>query len=258
MVLTVDVGNTNIVLGGFEGDDLRFVSRMHTNKYRMMDEYAISFRSILEFNGYTTDRFDGAIISSVVPPLLPTLKMAAGKLFGCRVLTVSPGTKTGLNIKIDNPGETGADLVCDCVGALTRYPMPCIIVDLGTATKFLVMDREGSLLGGPIMPGVGISLDALSRSTAQLPHIEFEKVSRVIGTNSVDCMRSGILYGTASMIDGMISRIEEELGEKTTVVITGGLSQSIAEYCRSKLHYDENLLLYGLKEIYNKNTKARV
>ncbi len=255
MVLTVDVGNTNIVLGGFEDDELFFVSRMQTNKYKMPDEYAIEFRSILDINGYSAKTFDGAIISSVVPPLLPTLKTAVAKLFGCRVLTVSPGTKTGLNIRIDNPAETGADLVCACVGALVRYPMPCIIVDLGTATKFLAMDEKGNFLGGPIMPGVNISLDALSQRTAQLPHIEFDGIDHVIGTNSIDSMRAGVLYGTASMIDGMLSRIEEEIGQKATAVITGGISQGIAPYCRRDIIYDENLVLYGLKEIYNKNQR---
>lgn len=258
MVLTVDVGNTNIVLGGFEGEELLLVSRMQTNKYKMMDEYAIEFKAILEFNGYSPQLFDGAIISSVVPPLLPTLKRAVAKLLGCRVLTVSPGTKTGLNICIDNPAETGADLVCGCVGAIRRYPLPCIVVDLGTATKFLVIDRDGNFLGGPILPGVNISLDALSRNTAQLPHIEFDQIDHVIGTNSIDCMRAGILYGTASMVDGMIGRIEEELGEPVTAVMTGGIAQGIVPYCKKEIVFDENLVLYGLKEIYNRNAKPPV
>lgn len=258
MVLTVDVGNTNIVLGGFEGEDLKFVSRMKTDKYKMQDEYAIEFKAILEFNGYVPGMFDGAIISSVVPPLQPTLKRAIAKLLGCRVLTVSPGTKTGLNIRIDNPAETGADLVCGCVGAIKRYPLPCVVVDLGTASKFLVIDQAGNFLGGPILPGVSISLDALSRNTAQLPHIEFHPIDHVIGTNSIDCMRAGILFGTASMVDGMVDRIEEELGERVTVVMTGGVAQGIAPYCRREINFDENLLLYGLKEIFNRNMKQRV
>lgn len=257
MVLTVDVGNTNIVLGGFEDGELFFVSRMKTDKEKMPDEYAIALKSILEINGYHATPFSGAIISSVVPPLLPALKAAVGKLLGCRVLTVSPGTKTGLNILIDNPAETGADLVCGCVGALARYPMPCIIVDLGTATKFLVLDEKGNFRGGPIMPGVNISLDALSKRTAQLPHIEFGGIDHIIGTNSIDCMRSGIVYGTASMVDGVVDRIEAELGQKVTVVMTGGIAKGIQPYCKREIIYDENLLLYGLQEIYNKNVKPR-
>lgn len=257
MVLTVDVGNTNIVLGGFEGEELKFVSRIQTNQYKMADEYAIEFQSLLRFHGYTPEQFDGTILSSVVPPLQPTLKMAFERLFHHRVLTVSPGTKTGLNIRINNPAETGADLVCGCVGALRRYSMPCIVVDLGTATKFLVMDEKGDFLGGPVLPGVSISLDALSAKTAQLPHIELEEIDHIIGTNSIDCMRAGILYGTASMVDGMIERIEQELSQKTTVVMTGGISKRILPFCKKEILYDENLLLYGLKDIYNRNTRVR-
>lgn len=255
MVLTIDVGNTNIVLGGFEGDELSFVSRMQTDKYKMADEYAVQIKSLLEFYGHTPQMFDGVILSCVVPPLLRTLKTACASLFSCRLLVVSPGTKTGLNIRIDNPAETGADLVCGAVGAIRRYPMPCIVVDLGTATKFLVLDREGSFRGGPIMAGVNISLDALSQRAALLPHIEFDQIDHVIGTNSIDSMKAGVLYGTAAMVDGMVERIEEELGETATVVMTGGISRGIVPYCRRKIVYDENLVLYGLIEIYKRNTK---
>lgn len=257
MVLTVDIGNTNIVLGGFEGEELFFVSRIRTEREKMPDEYAVTLKSLLEINGYETTPFTGAMLSSVVPPLLPAMKEAVAKLLGCRVLTVSPGTKTGLNILIDNPAETGADLVCACVGALSRYPMPCIIVDLGTATKFLVMDEKGNFLGGPIMPGVNISLDALSKRTAQLPHIELGGIDHVIGTNSIDCMRSGIVYGTASMVDGVLDRIETELGQKAAIVMTGGIGKGIQPYCKREIAYDEHLLLYGLREIYEKNQKPR-
>lgn len=257
MILAVDVGNTNIVLGGFEKDELLFVSRIRTDKYKMTDEYAVEFQAILEFYGYSPRMFDGAILSSVVPPLQPALKSALSRLFHCRVLLVSPGTKTGLNIKIDDPAILGADLVCGAVGAIKRYPMPCIIIDLGTATKFSVLDQNGCFLGGPILPGVGISLDALSHNTAQLPHIEFDQIDHVIGTNSIDSMRAGVLYGTASMIDGMISRIEAEIGTPATAVMTGGLSKSIFPYCKRDIVYDENLLLYGLKEIYDKNVKPK-
>ena len=140
---------------------------------------------------------------------------------------------------------------------MVRYKMPCIIVDLGTATKFSVLDKDSYFLGVSILPGVNISLDALSRSTAQLPHIEFENAYNVIGTNSIDSMRSGIVFGTASMIDGMIERLNEELGEKATVIVTGGIAQNIVSHCKSEIILDENLLLYGLNDIYNKNTKAK-
>ncbi|WMJ22087.1 type III pantothenate kinase [Paludicola sp. MB14-C6] len=257
MVLTVDVGNTNIVLGGFEDDKLLFVTRLCTDKYKMPDEYAISFKGVIEFHGYSVDKFDGAIISSVVPPLLPTLKKAISSLLGCKVFTVSPGTKTGLNIRIDNPGILGADLVCSAVAAMNRYKMPCIIVDLGTATKFSVLDKDKFFLGVSIMPGVNISLDALSKNTAQLPHIEFENAHTVIGTNSIDSMRSGIVFGTASMIDGMIERLNAEIGQEATVVVTGGIAENIVPHCKSKINTNPNLVLYGLLDIYYKNTKTK-
>ena len=257
MVLTVDVGNTNIVFGGFEGDTLRFTSRIRTDKYQMLDEYAVKFLELIRFYGFQPSDFDGAIISSVVPPLIPVLKSAIAQILPVRVLVVSPGIKTGLNIKLDDPAIMGADLVCGAVGALVRYPTPCIIADLGTATKLLVLGEDGSFLGGTIMPGVNISLDALSKNTALLPHIEFGKVERVIGTNTIDCMLSGVLFGTASMIDGMVDRIEEELGQKASVVMTGGIAKSIAPYCRRQYAFDENLLLYGLIELYRRNTRKK-
>ena len=257
MVLTVDIGNTNIVLGGFEDDELKFVARVYTNKEKTDDEYAVLFNSIIRLKGYKPDIINGAIISSVVPPVFQAIKNAVSKLCGCKVLSVSPGTKTGLNIKIDDPAILGADMVSSAVGAIGRYCMPCIIVDLGTATKFSVLDKDANFLGGPIMPGVSISLDALSKRTAQLPHIEFDKIDHVIGTNSIDSMRSGILYGTASMVDGMIERIEAEIGQKATVVMTGGISKAIAPYCKAKMEFDENIVLYGLNSIYKKNVRSR-
>lgn len=257
MVLTVDIGNTNIVLGGFSGDELYFVSRVYTNKEKTEDEYAALFDSIIKLKGYKPEMISGAIISSVVPPVFQAIKNAITQLCGCKVLSVSPGTKTGLNIKIDDPAILGADMVSSAVGALGRYTMPCIIVDLGTATKFSVLDESGNFLGGPIMPGVNISLDALSKRTAQLPHIEFDKVDHVIGTNSIDSMRAGILYGTASMVDGMIERIVKEIGKKATVVMTGGISKAIAPYCKAEIVYDENIILYGLNNIYKKNVKPK-
>lgn len=257
MVLTVDVGNTNIVLGGFEKEELKFVFRLQTNKDKMADEYAIQFKSLLDFNGYSPTQFDGAIISSVVPPLLPTLKTAIRQVFNCRVLTVSPGIKTGLKIDTDNPGILGADLVCGAVGAIARHKMPCVIIDLGTATKFSVLDANANFLGVSILPGINISLDALSKRTAQLPHIEFAGADHVIGTNTPDSMLSGVVFGNASMIDGMVERISEEMGASINAIITGGLSVHIIPHCKTPLIVDENLLLYGLLEIYKRNTKTK-
>lgn len=255
MVLMIDAGNTNIVLGGYDNDELVFVSRIQTNKNKMSDEYAIEFNSILRFYKYTPEMFDGAMISCVVPPLINSLKKAVSRLLGCRVLTVSPGTKTGINIKIENPAILGADLICGAVCAAAKYPLPCTIIDLGTATKFSVLDSDNSFLGVSIMPGVNVSLEALCQNTAQLPHIDFGEGGNVIGKNSPESMRSGIIYGTASMIDGMIERINDEIGKKTFVVATGGVAPDIIPYCKSEIAIDENMVISGLKEIYDKNTK---
>ena len=254
MVFTVDVGNTNIVLGAFENDELKFVSRVATEASKMEDQYAIEFADILKLYGYSPEQFDGAIISTVVPPLVPTLKMALKKLFKCKVFVVSAGIKTGLNIKIDDPAMLGSDLVCAAVGALAKYPMPCIIFDMGTATTISAMDKNGNFLGGSILPGVKVSLQALSNSTAQLPQINTELVgNNVIGKNSIDSMKSGIILGTASMMDGMIDKYKAVLGEEVTVIATGGLASSIVPHCTKKIILDDSLLTDGIYMIYKKN-----
>lgn len=253
MLLAVDVGNTNIVLGGFDGDDLKFVSRIQTVTSRMPDEYSITIDAALRFHGFSPDRFEGVMISCVVPPLAPLLKEAIGNLMSCRVMTVSPGSRTGLNIKIDNPAILGADLVAGAVGAIAKYPLPCVVVDLGTATKFSVIDRDGSFVGASILPGVMLSLEALSKGTATLPHIDFGGMVSVIGRNSPDSMRSGIIYGTASMIDGMLKRISQELGEDVFAVATGGIAPSIIPHCEAKIVTDETIVLNGIKLIYQRS-----
>lgn len=256
MILTVDVGNTNIVLGGFEGESLRFVARLQTNKYTMPDEYAVKLDNLIRFYGFTPSQFEGTMLSSVVPPLTATLRLAIGQLLPGRILTVSPGTKTGLDIQIDNPAVLGADLVCGAVAALHRYPLPCVVVDLGTATKFSVLDGKGRLQGVSILAGVRVSLDALCQNTAQLPHIDFSEPGPVIGKNTPDSMRSGVLYGTASMIDGMLGRIEAELGEPlASVVATGGIAESILPYCQHTMSLDPQLVLHGLRIIHEKNRR---
>ncbi len=254
MVLTVDVGNTNIVLGGYEGEKLKFTSRISTETSKTEDQYAIELSGLMKLYGFMPHHFDGVIISSVVPPLISVLKRALNKLLKCKILVVGPGIKTGLNIKIDNPAALGADLVCAAVGAIKKYGSPLIIFDLGTATTISAINEKGELIGGSIVPGVKVSLNALSSKTAQLPHIDTELDSDiVIGTNTVDCMKSGVVLGTASMIDGMVARYREYLGDNATVVVSGGLAQSIAVHCKTKLSIDSNLLLDGLYEIYKKN-----
>ena len=256
MVITVDVGNTNIVLGGYKNDKLVFTSRIATEASKMEDQYAIVFADIIKLYGYCPEDFDGAIISTVVPPLINVLKSAIKKLFKCKVIVVGPGVKTGLNIRIDNPAILGSDIVCGAVGAMLKYKPPFIIFDLGTATTITAVDKTGALLGGSIIPGVKVSLNALSAATAQLPYINTELENDVlIGGNTIDAMKSGIVLGTASMMEGMIDRYKEVLGEEAVVLATGGLAQSIAKHCRRELIIAPDLLSNGLYALYKKNAE---
>ena len=253
MLLTIDIGNTNITLGAFKDGELVFTSRLATDHRRMEDQYAIELRDILDINGAEITDFDGAIISSVVPNVTVCIKKAVYKLLGIDSLIVGPGIKTGRNIKIDNPAQLGADLVAGAVGALEAYNMPCVVIDMGTASTISVLDRNGTFLGGAIAAGVRLTLKALTENTAQLTSMPIEAPSSVIGANTVECMQSGLVYGTAAMLDGLLERIEDELGETPTVVATGGLSKQIIEHCKANIIYDENLLLEGLRAIYEKN-----
>ncbi len=253
MILVVDIGNTNIVIGAYDGDDLKFISRIMTSRERTSDEYAVLIKDVLGLYGVSSDDIEGSIISSVVPPVSKAVAPAVKRITGKEPLIVGPGIKTGLSIKIDNPAQLGADLVADAVGAAELYPKPIIIIDMGTATTVSVVGRSGQMLGGAIIPGVRTGLEALSSKAAQLPVISIEAPDKVIGSNTVDCMRSGVVFGTASMLDGMIDRINEELGDKCTVVATGGLSEEIVRHTRREIVHNPQLLLYGLKTLYRKN-----
>jgi len=253
MLLTIDIGNTNITLGAYEGDSLLFTARLATQTKNTDDEYAVAIKNILSLYLVDAEEIEDAIISSVVPSVASSISNAVSKLFHIVPLMLGPGVKTGLNIKIDNPAQLGADLVAGAVGALESYNMPCVVIDMGTASTITVLDRNGTLRGGSIAAGVRLTLKALTENTAQLPSIPIEAPRSVIGANTVECMQSGLVYGTAAMIDGLLERIEDELGEKPTVVATGGLSKQIIEHCKTNIIYDENLLLEGLKAIYEKN-----
>lgn len=253
MLLAIDVGNTNIVIGCCKDGRISFSERIATARESTALEYAISFKTILELNGIEKNDIEGAIISSVVPSLTPTVKLAVKKITGVDAKVIGPGIKTGLNIVIDNPAQLGSDLVVDAVAGISEYPLPLIIFDMGTATTAAVIDDNGNYLGGMIMPGVNISLNALTSGTSQLPKIGLESPKKVIGSNTIDCMRSGIIFGQASLIDGVIERLEDELGKKCTVIATGGISGSIIPYCKRKIIHDGDLLLKGLIRIYEKN-----
>lgn len=253
MILTVDIGNTNIVFGAFEGDELRFTSRLATTRSWMEDQYAVELLALLHLHQVSGEAFEGAIISSVVPELSPVLQSAVEKVIVGKALLVGPGIKTGLDIKIENPAATGADLVCTAVYAQNHLPLPAIIVDMGTATKLTALDKRGAFIGGAIAPGLKLSLDALSGGTSQLPAISIATPKNAISANTVDCMRSGAVYGCAAMIDGMIDRFCQELGEEASVIITGGLARFVVPLCHHKMIYNEDMLLQGLKLIYDKN-----
>ena len=254
MILAVDIGNSNIVMGGIEGDEIRFEARLRTDATKTSDEYCIDLKMMLDVYGVRTEDVEGMIVASVVPQVLNSVKTALKKLTGKNALVVGPGLKTGLNIKIENPSQTGADLVVGCVAALREHKPPLIVIDMGTATTMIVLDETGAMIGGCICPGVKISLEALTDRTALLPGLQLDQPKKAIGRNTIDCMRSGIMMGNACMLDGMIQRMEAELGQKTTVVITGGIAKFIEPLCATEMIYDKDLLLKGLATLYRENT----
>ena len=257
MVLAVDIGNTNVVVGCFIGEEIRSLGRLATNRGATELEYSVQIRNLLKLSGMTPEGFGGAIVCSVVPAVTDVMREAVKLLTGKPVMVVGPGLKTGLKINIDNPAQLGADRVADAVAAMNEYPLPLITIDMGTATTIGVVDETGTFIGGMIVPGVMVSLNALSGGASQLPHIALEPPKQPIGRNTVDCMRSGIIYHNAAGVDGMISRIKGQLGRPCTVVVTGGLSSAIIPYCTHEMIYDPDLLLKGLRMIYRKNSGKR-
>ncbi len=253
MILAIDIGNTNIVVGCIDKEKIYFIERLSTVRTKTELEYAIDLKTVLDIYHIKRTDIEGCIISSVVPQITNVAKLAAEKILKKEVLVLGPGVKTGLNIMLDNPGEMGADRVADAVAALTYYPVPLVIVDMGTATTVSVVDEKKRYLGGVILPGVRVSLDALISRASQLSGISIEEPKKLIGKNTVDCMKSGILYGNAAAVDGIIDRIEEELGKKVTAIATGGMSGKIIPHCKRKIIQDEDLLLKGLLVIYEKN-----
>ena len=256
MILTVDVGNSNIVIGGIAGNDIRFEARLRTDATKTSDEYCIDLKMLLDVYGVSKEEIEGSIIASVVPQVLNSMQTAIKKLTGKAALVVGPGLKTGLNIQIENPAQTGADLVVGCVAALREHKAPMIIIDMGTATTMIVLDKNSAMVGGCIMPGVKISLDALTERTALLPGLQLDQPKKAIGRNTIDCMRSGIMMGAACMLDGMIDRMEEELGYKTTVIATGGIAKFVIPMCRHEIVYDKDLLVKGLASLYRDNKRS--
>ena len=255
MILTIDVGNSNIVIGCVRDDEILFEARIRTEPTKTSDEYIIDIKNILDIYDVAREDIEGGIIASVVPQVLNSLQTAVKKLTGKTCLVVGPGLKTGLNIRLENPNQTGADLVVGCVAALREHRPPMIVVDMGTATTMVVLDKEGALVGGCICPGVKISMEALTGRAALLPGLQLDQPKKAIGRNTIDCMRSGIMMGTACMLDGMVERMEQELGYKTTVLATGGIAKFVLPMCKTEVLYDKDLLTKGLAVLYRENTK---
>ena len=255
MLLAIDIGNTNIVLGCIREDRILFEARIATNRLRTSDQYGVEIKNMLEAFGVQVADIEDCIISSVVPPVFNSVRTGVIKVIGKQPMVVGPGIKTGLNIRMDDPASVGSDRIVIAVAALAEYQPPLLLLDLGTATTMEVVAPGNAYLGGVIIPGVRISVDALTSRADQLPGISLDRPRRVIGKNTVDCMRSGIMYGTAAMIDGMIQRMEEELGHTCTVVATGGMAQFVIPLCRREIRVEKDLLLKGLNILYQKNKK---
>ena len=253
MILTIDIGNTNIVVGGIDKDKTHFIERLSTVRTKTELEYAIDIKLLLDIYKIRPDQIEGGVISSVVPQITNIVRIAAEKILKKEVIVLAAGVKTGLNIKMDNPAQLGADLVANAVAGLNEYPVPFIVIDMGTATTVSVVNSRKQYIGGMILPGIGISLDALTARASQLSGISIDAPKHVIGRNTIECMKSGVLYSNAAAIDGIIDRVEEELGEKTTVIATGGLAKKIISHCKKEIILDEDLLLKGLLVIYKKN-----
>lgn len=255
MLLAIDIGNTNIVIGCIHHDQILFEARIATDRTRTSDQYGVEIKNMLEAYGVRKEEVCDCIISSVVPPVFNSVRTGVLKVIGKQPMVVGPGLKTGLNIHVDVPSQVGSDRIVIAVAALAEYQAPLVLMDLGTATTIEVVEPGNVYCGGVIIPGVKVSVDALTSRAAQLPGISLDQPKHVIGKNTVDCMRSGIMYGTAAMIDGIVERMEEELGHTSTLVATGGMAQFVIPLCKREIILEKDLLLKGLNIIYKKNKK---
>ena len=255
MLLAIDIGNTNIVIGCIRENEILFKARIATDRTRTSDQYGVEIKNMLEAFGVHREDISDCIISSVVPPVFHSVRTGVVKVIGKQPMVVGPGLKTGLNIHVDIPSQVGSDRIVAAVAALAEYEAPLVLIDMGTATTIEVVEPENVYMGGVIFPGVMVSLDSLTSRAAQLPGISLDKPKNIIGKNTVDCMRSGMMYGTASMLDGVIDRIAEELGHSSTIIATGGMAQFITPLCKHEIILEKELLLKGLNIIYKKNKK---
>lgn len=253
MIFVLDVGNTNIVLGVYDGDELKYHWRVETNRQKTEDEYGMLVKQLFSSDGISTKDIDGIIISSVVPPIMYALEQMCKKYFSVTPMVIGPGIKTGLNIKYDNPKEVGADRIVNAVAAISMYGSPVIIVDFGTATTYCYINEEKQYMGGAIAPGIGISTEALYTRASKLPRIEIAKPKDIIGKNTVSAMQSGILYGYVGQVEGIVLRMKQQTSGNPKVIATGGLAPLIAKEATVIDIVDPFLTLKGLKMIYEKN-----
>lgn len=258
MMLAVDIGNTNIVIGLYKMRELITNWRVSTNRASTADEYGILFRQLLSYAGIDRQLVDAAVISSVVPPLGPVMREAMSRFFGVDALLVGPGIRTGMSIRYEDPREVGADRIVNAVAAFEKYGGPAIVVDFGTATTFDAISKSGEYLGGAIAPGIGISTEALFERAAKLPRVEIARPRSAIGKNTISSMQSGILFGFAGQVDELVRRIGRELGDRPRVIATGGLADFIARETSTIEHVDPWLTLEGLRIIYERNQEEVV
>lgn len=255
MILAVDIGNTNIVIGGFDNEKFIFTERLATNHSKTAREYYIGIKNALLLNNISLSDIEGAVISSVVPSVTGTVEESLAEIVPCeRIFVAGYKAETGINkMLVDSPEKIGTDRIVDASAVIAYYSLPAVIIDMGTATTISVIDSDKNFIGGIIMAGVKTSFEALFGNTSQLPKVSFEAPENIIGRNTSDCMKSGLIYGTASCIDGLLSRIEKSLNQKITAVATGGMSGLVIPHCEHEIVHDENLLLKGLVNIYRQN-----
>jgi type III pantothenate kinase len=253
MLLTVDIGNTNVTLGVFEGEEIRAFWRMATDVHKMADEYAATLLNLLAYKHIAISEITDVAMCNVVPPLTTTWVDLCKRYFNTDVLVVGAGVKSGVRIRMDNPKEVGADRIADAAAAHHLYKGPVIIIDMGTATTFGIINKDGDYLGGVIATGIATAAEALYSHTAQLPRVDLVRPKTVIGTNTISAIQSGIIYGYASLVEGMVARLKQELGEQAKVVATGGYSSIIAKETKAIDIVNPDLTLVGLRLIYELN-----
>ncbi len=254
MLLAIHIGNRTVSIGGFEEKDLCFVARLSSHRGKTADEYAGAILQVLSLHHISRETVTAGIISSVVPPLNAVFRAAVRFLFDMEPLFVGPGIKTGIGIRCDDPSSVGADLIAACVAAHADHTYPAIVIDMSFATNMSVLDKKGNFIGVSIMPGVQMSLSALAEGTAQLPYVSLTAPRNAIGKNTADCMRSGVIFGCAAMIDGMIDRVRREMGEALPVIVTGDMASLILPHLQTEVRHDEHLILRGLSVLAEKNS----